>query len=257
VRPPSGAQLRRRGHLRAAEPLLRDALARAEREPSDVLALAHALNELGLWCKEVARYDEAVEHYQRARRLLEGAGGGRADDLAALDHNLAGIEHARGDFTAGEVLARRGLAYRLASPRPDAKAVAEDLIALAALLDGQCRWEEAEALYVTGLGILRRMPGEATVEIAVALSGLGSHYTERGRYEEATALLEQAAELRRRVLGPDHPDLALTLYNLAVTCRRSGDVSRAASLHAEAIAIFEQALGPEHPKTRACAGRVG
>lgn len=239
--------------MRAAEPHLRADLARAERERFDVLALAHALNELGLWCKDAARYDEAVEYYRRARRLLEAASAKCGDDLAAIYHNLAGIEHARGNFAAGEVLARRGLAYRLSVPDADPKAVAEDLIALAALLDGQRRWQEAEMLHVCGLELLWGHAAEADVEIAVGLSGLGSHYAERGRYREATALLEHAAELRRRVLGPHHPDLGITLHNLAVTCRRGGDASRAATIQTEALAIFEQALGPGHPRSRGCA----
>ena len=224
----------------------------AKRSGGEPVVLAHALNELGLWCKDVGRYAEAREHYAQALRVLRGTGRTDPHDLAALYHNLGGIEHARGHYARGEVLARRGLALRLVRAKPDAAPLAADLIALAALVSGLGRLEEAERLYLAGLELLGGSPGERTLEEAVALHGLGSQYASEGRLEEAIGLLQRAATLKRRLLGPDHADLALTLNNLAVTHRRRGDRAAAASLNAEARVIFERALGPDHPKTRTC-----
>jgi tetratricopeptide (TPR) repeat protein len=220
----TGSRLRQLGRYEAAEPFLRAAVARAEVAEAQA-GLIDALNELGLWCKAVGRYDEAAEHYERARALLGDRDRADPDDLATLYHNLAGVEHARGAFAVGEAIARRGLAIRLAGPRPGALGVAADLIALAGLVDGQERWEEAETLYLTGLALLASLHKEPTLEVAVGLSGLGSQYVLRGRWEEALRLLQRAAWLKRRVLGPAHPDLALTVHNLAVACeRRRGGV---------------------------------
>ena len=216
------------------------------------VVLAHALNELGLWCKDVGRYSEAREHYVQALRILGATGRPDPHDLATLYHNLGGIEHARGHNARGEVLARRGLALRLEQAAPDAGALAADLIALAALVSGVGRLAEAERLYLAGLEILGGSAGEWNLERAVALHGLGTQYASEGRLEEAVTLLHRAAALKRRLLGSDHADLALTLNNLAVTHRRRGDRAAAARLNAEATAIFERALGPDHPKTRTC-----
>jgi tetratricopeptide (TPR) repeat protein len=248
----AGDRLRRRGCFTRAEPLLRAALARAKRPGGEPIALAHALNELGLWCKDVGRYAEARAHYAQALRILRSTGRTDPHDLATLYHNLGGIDHACGHYARGEVLARHGLALRLVQAEPDAAALAADLIALAALVSGLGRLAEAERLYLAGLVILGGSAGEWNLENAVALHGLGSQYTCEGRLEEAISLLQRAATLKRRLLGSNHADLALTLNNLAVTHRRRGDRAAAARLNAEAAAIFERALGPDHPKTRTC-----
>jgi tetratricopeptide (TPR) repeat protein len=256
-RPPclrSGTRLRRSGCFTRAEPLLRAALAWAKRSGGEPVVLAHALNELGLWCKDVGRYAEAREHYAQALRVLRRTGRTDPHDLAALYHNLGGIEHARGHYARGEVLARRGLALRLVQAEPDAAALAADLIALAALVSGLGRLAEAERLYLVGLEMLGGSAGEWEWELekAVALHGLGSQYACEGRLEEAVGLLQRAATIKRRLLGRNHADLALTLNNLAVAHRRRGDPAAAARLYAEALAIFERALDPDHPKTRTC-----
>ena len=204
----------------ACSNLLNGDVAAAETEPSE--GLAAALNELGLWCKQAGRYTEALEHYRHARGLLDGEGRLHREDLATIDHNLAGVHHASGRYAEGEVLSRRGLAIRLAGPRPDTEFVARDLVALAGLVLGQGRWSEPEALYAEGIALLESHPGDQRLELAVAFNGLGVLHGEQGDYLEAANWLEDSATLKRQVLGPSHPDLALTLRNLAVVRDRRG-----------------------------------
>jgi len=211
---------------------------------------AAALNALGLMYKDQARYDEARALYGRALSLLESEAGPNQDDIATIYHNLGGIEHASGDYAAGEPFARRGLAIRLSLPGADPHAVAADQVALAAILDGLRRYEESERLYLAALEVFEREAD--TREIAVTLNDLGAQYAERGRLEQATDLLERAAALKKQALGPRHPDTAVTLNNLALAWRRREDFGRASALYAEATGIFEESLGEDHPKTGTC-----
>lgn len=248
-----GARYRTRGKLSRAEPLLRTAVAGAEAaEPRDDARLGAALNALGLLCKDLAKYDEGRACYERALWLLLGAPATHPDDVATLYHNLGGIEHARGDYAAGEAFARRGLAIRRTAGAGGRHALAADLAALAALVDGQGRSDEAEALYAEALDLFERAPHPDATEIAVVLNGLGALYVRRGQLERAAALLERAAAAKRRALGPRHPDLAVTLNNLALTYKRRGDLARARACYADALAILDAALGAAHPKTIAC-----
>ena len=227
-------------------------MARAERPGHGGAALAGALNELGLWCKDSGRYAEAREHYLRALRILQSSGHPDPDDVATLYHNLGGIEHARGHYARGVVLARHGLALRLDRPEADQPALAKDLVALAALVDGTGRHAEAEELYLAGLAIFEHLAGDWRLEIAVALSGLGACYAGEGRLDEAAGLLERAAAIKRGLLGPRDPGLAVTLNNLAVTRRRQGDGAGAAAAYAEALGILQASLGADHPTTLRC-----
>ncbi len=220
--------------------------------PGD-LALAAALNARGLRCKDAGQFEEGRAHYQRALALLERVVDPPPSAIATLYHNLGGIAHAAGDFAAGEAPARRGLAIRLASGA-DPREIAADQVALAAILDGLERYDEAEGLYAEALEVLECAPVENAVEIAVALNDLGAQYERRGRIDEAEELLRRAVAIKTATLGAGHPDLAVSLHNLAVVRRRLGDAAEAAALHADALAIFERELGAGHPKTVACRG---
>jgi tetratricopeptide (TPR) repeat protein len=225
-----GRRLRVQGWFAQAESPLRAALAAAEQAPSpESGALVEALNALGLLCKDLGHYDEARGHYERALALLEGAGIADPDDIATLYHNLGGIEHARGDYAAGEAFARRGLVIRTSLDKGDPFLIAADKVALAAILDGLTRYPEAERLYVEAVAVFERTPGQHDVE-----------------------LLTRAVDLKRRALGPRHPDTAVTLNNLAITCKRAGALSRAATLAAEALEILEETLPADHPRLAVC-----
>jgi tetratricopeptide (TPR) repeat protein len=250
----AGNRFRSGGKANRAEPLLRRAVVVADSRDSGVDGddrLPAALNALGMLCKDLAKYDEARAVYERALAIVQQSAGSSEHDVATLYHNLGGIEHARGDFVAAEPLARRGLALRRRLGDDD-EALARDLTALGAILDGQQQFDEAEAMHVESLAILERSPKRNAVEIAVALNNLGANYLERGRTTEALELLSRAEKLKRACLGARHPDLPVTLNNLAKARQRHGELASAQRLYREAVEILEAALGPEHPKAVVC-----
>lgn len=249
-----GDEHRRAGDSAAAEPLLREALAIAETEfPHDRPKLAAALNSLGLLCKDLARFDEARALYERALSIVElgPVSTVSGHEIACLYHNLGGIEHACRNYAQGEVFARKGIEIRK-ELGGDETALAADLVALAAILDGQQKFDEAEPLYMDALRMLERSPENNAGEIAVALNDLGALYAQRGLSDRAQDLLTRAVDLKRQTIGERHPDVAVTLNNLAIVHKRRGEFERAVSLYQDALGIFEQALGSEHPKTLAC-----
>ena len=83
---------------------------------------------------------------------------------ATLFHNLGGLDHARGLFAAGEPYARRAVEIRERLLSPDHTETAAHLAALAALLDGQGRYDEAERLYLRALSIFERAYGMENYE---------------------------------------------------------------------------------------------
>ena len=156
---------------------------------ADRATAAARLNRLGLLCKAAGRYDEARAHYERALELVADAAAPDLDAVATLYHNLGGIEHARGQYAAAESFARRGVTVRSASAVLDPCALAADRSALAAILDGLERWDEAEALYRDALRAFEHDPGSRTWDIAVTLGNLGAQYAQRGRLDQAADLL--------------------------------------------------------------------
>ena len=171
------------------------------------------LNERGLRCKAAGRLTEARQCYERARDLLRLEEPVDYSALATVYHNLGGIAFVLGAYASGELMARKGIALRLQAAKGP-EALAADLIALAALIGGQDRFDEAEQLYRSGLTVLRATPHASRAEIAVALHGLGVQYARRGRRRRALRFLRRAARIKVETLGPAHPSLELTLRSL-------------------------------------------
>jgi tetratricopeptide (TPR) repeat protein len=246
---------RQLGAYEDAERGFRAALAETERVfgPDD-LDVASLLNNLGVLRKYQARFDEAVVFYERALPMLEASAKqtGETSALATLFHNLGGIEHARGRYAAGEPHARRSVELREAELGPDHVSVAADLAALAALVEGLGRLDEAAALYERAIDIFTRKLGAESSEVALDLAGLASVRQAQGRVPEARALYERALALQEKVFGREHPEVAMTLNNFAALERERGDLPSARSLYEKAWKTYQAVVGETHEYTRLC-----
>ena len=144
-----GDVMRIRGRYDEAEPCLREAIAIGEAslggEDEDVVT---AVNSLAVLFKYNGRFDDAAALYARA--LWAAEAGANDESLATLLHNIGGLEHARGNYAAGEAPARRSVELRERALGPDHPHVAADLAALAAIVDGQGRHDEAEGMSRAG-----------------------------------------------------------------------------------------------------------
>ena len=146
-------------HLQA-EAMLKEALALAEQtfgsKHGDVATagrsagargdVAGALNDLAVHYRHTGSYDKAAYFHHRALAIAEQALGADDPQTATILHQLGMLEHARGQFAAGERFARRSADIRLKTVGPDHPELAADLAMIAALLDGQGKHEEAESM---------------------------------------------------------------------------------------------------------------
>jgi tetratricopeptide (TPR) repeat protein len=176
--------------------------------------LVVALNTLGMAHKYQGNYLEGRRAYLGALALTR-----RRDDdpqaLAALLHNLGGLEHARGRHARAEPFARRALDLRsrlLGTEHPD---VARDLAALAAIVDGRRRHEEAESMHRRAIEILRRHLGVDHRDVAAALVNLAACLHAQGRDVEAERVAERAVRSSVVGFGAGHPHSRLAAANLA------------------------------------------
>jgi tetratricopeptide (TPR) repeat protein len=94
--------------------------------------------------------------------------------------------------------------------------VAADRAALAAILDGLGRRDEAEALLHSALRTFERVLGPGHHEVACTLANLAAIAYRRGRAPDADALYGRALAIKEHLLGARHPELAILLNNLAV-----------------------------------------
>ncbi len=221
---------------------------------SSDLDLAGALNDLGMVRKYQGRYADAERLYRRSLAILRAARLGQSDDAASIHHNLGGVAHAQGRYARAERPARRAVALREKSGR--LPAIAADVAALAAVLEGRGKLAEATACYRRALRIFRRLFGPRCYEVGVNLAGLAGIHHARGRYDQAIDLYRQSYAMHCRLLGDGHFDVAVTLNNLASSLASSGDVRNAVHVAKRALHAFRRSIGSRHPTTIGCEEHV-
>ena len=215
--------------------------------------VADALNNLGMPGKFAGWFDEARGHYDGALAILEKNHGSDPVQAASLYHNLGGLEHARERCAAGEPYARKSVELRLRGCGDENHPlVASDLAALAALLDGQEKYDEAEKVYIRVIEIFTQLYGSEHYEIAVNLNNLAAICAARGDSTQAETLYRCALTIKEKIFAPDNVEIAMTLHNLAVLYKAEERYAEAAPMFARALEIFTARLEPEHPHVVAC-----
>ena len=192
------------GRYADAERRVRRALRVAPQlQPCDPRLELRLWNMRGMVAKYRCRFRAAARAYARAMQLV--ASHPDREALATLWHNLGGLEHARGRYGRAEVYARRGLALRMACLGDRHVDVGRDLAALAAILDGSSRHEEALRLHRQALAIFTHRLVPERREEAHTLANLAACLHALGRRREAEATAVRALTIGTRALGRAHP----------------------------------------------------
>ncbi|SDW51866.1 Tetratricopeptide repeat-containing protein [Amycolatopsis xylanica] len=230
------------GDLAGARTRLKLALSIAEAEAVDGRETASVHNALGIVGKFSGDFEEAEAHYLLALECHEGNPLG----VAAVLHNLGGLEHERGRPERGIPWAENGLALRRRVRPEDHPEVAADLGALGSLYLSAGRLEDAERAYLAALEVF-----EAEYEIAVVRGNLAHLRARQGKVAEAEASYRAALAGKIAALGEDHPDVAVTLHNLAVLLLDSGREREGRELLLQAERLMTGRLPDDHPRVLA------
>ena len=240
----SGDEHRRRGEYPAARRVLDRALRLVDRlEPRDARLHAAVLTSRGITAKESGDFGTAARCYAQVAGLLAGSGASSAD-AATLEHNLAGLDYARGRYPEAERHARQAVALR---GRVAPLVLAPDLAVLASAVAAQGRYDEARTLLRRTLAAYRAARPPRRYEIAVQLHNLASVSQAGGDLAEAEDLYRQALALKEDLLGSDHHEVALVVNNLGTLLREQHRWPEADECFRRALAIAERTYRPGHP----------
>ncbi|MFB7511867.1 BTAD domain-containing putative transcriptional regulator [Streptomyces sp. NPDC056144] len=235
--------------LDAAEAAARAAVD-AARTAGDTVILRQALNDLGLICQFLSRYDEAVDHYDEALLLANELGhrsgalvttvnaalarvrSGRADEAVEICHEvLAELRTRQDDPGRAYTLYVLGLALHGLGRHEEAVTWFRECLAVATgagLRDraAHARYRMADSLRSLGradealdhagqaLALCEELGAER--DQAQALLVLGRSLADLGRGDEAGARLRQAYELFRRLGLPEAAEVAGLLEESAL-----------------------------------------
>ncbi|HEX5580258.1 MAG TPA: tetratricopeptide repeat-containing diguanylate cyclase [Gemmatimonadaceae bacterium] len=206
-----------------------EALRLLESYPDDSARVA-TLNEMGWAFMQLGRYDEAVRHAERGRRLAAHAGlaAGQARALS----NLGTLAQRRGDPVEAVELFTEALA--LQREAGDELGAANTLNNLGFVYSTDLAdYERALKLHHEALRVRERLGDREA--IALSLNNIGIVYGRLRRYGESLAHFDSALAMRRALGG--RVRIAATLSNIGDIRHEMGDHELALASHMESLEL--------------------
>ncbi|HEX4266770.1 MAG TPA: protein kinase [Steroidobacteraceae bacterium] len=237
----------RTGHLREAEPLLRDAFERERALAGDSAAVAAAMGYYGKLLTITNRGPEAVATLQEATSLGERYAG--ANSPLALQNRLflGEAQLGAGDTADARATLEAGHSAALEQFGPAHVLTQRAALALADVDLAQGHADVAQARLLQVVAALRPLGPQAEANLSEALVALGETDLTRGQPLEARAPLAEAVLLREKN-GPQSWDLAEARERLGEALAALGD-GGARPLLQQAADTLEVQLGANHPQT--------
>jgi tetratricopeptide (TPR) repeat protein len=242
-----------RGQHIEAGPLLERALAICEQELGPThLDTALALNDLGGFYREQAKYADAESLLQRALAIYEQNLVPMHPNTAETLNELGLLYGYQGRYVNAEHCFQRSLSICEQTMGACDQRTLSPLGNLAVLFLRQERYAEAEPLFQRALVICEQELGSSHPRISLYLHNLASISHNQGKHAEAETLYQRALMIREQKLGSTHRLVATSLNSLARLYHDQGKYREAEPLYQRALAIREQRLGATHPDTAGC-----
>lgn len=204
----------------------------AARRRGDSRSEADLLNSLGVACRRLGEFDQAIRHQRAALAVFREIGdlNGELDVLTNL-----GIAHRRlSDFPASVRVLEQALA--LYAPDNDMASQAHTIDNLGTVLQRLGRYEEAATQHRRSLDLARRA-GDRSLE-AMALTNLGIVHEKLENCDEARRSHEEALRLARQI-GDRHVE-GHAVSKLGVVLRRLGQRDAALDCQNRGLLLLDE-----------------
>jgi len=230
--------------LSQAEDVFRQSLTVARRndQGNDHRHLASALNNLSRILVQEGKLDEGEALQRETLEVLRKTLGDQRLNIAIGLFQLGLIRGEQGKMAEAEKLMVEQLPVLRELDLPNR--FVWDVDALAKLLMGERKFDEAEAQQQEALRVLRKVPGDQRLEIAKVLGQIGAIRCGQGRLTEAEKMItEQLPTLRE--LG-DPKDVAWSLATLSRLLKDERKLVQAEEAARETLAMQRGFYPPNH-----------
>ncbi len=220
-------------------------------------AHADALFNVGSVLVKQGKFDEALEHYQRALAIDERVLGSGDLGLARTLKGLGGVLAEQGKYREALEQYRRALALYEQALGPQHPSLASVLNRIGIVFDEQGEYKRALEHYRRALAIYERTFGSEHTDYSGVLNNIGLVLDHQGKREEALDYHQRALVIDQKVLDPLSLELAKALYNMGSILSSHGRFEEALRHHRQALAIYEQILEPGHPEFASVLNNIG
>jgi CHAT domain-containing protein/tetratricopeptide (TPR) repeat protein len=129
----------------------------------------------------------------------------------------------------------------------DNASVFQSLNNLAAVLQAQGKYADAEPLFRDVIDMSKRMFKGDNANVAACVNNLAFVLFARGKYTDAEALFRDALDMRKRLFKDDHPNVLQSLNNLGVVLQAQGKYADAEPLLRDALEMHKHLFKGDHP----------
>ncbi len=235
------------GRYGSAGDLTVEAMEMRARTVADESTLGASYNNLAVLYKDMGRYAEAQEYYEKAVENIYRYQGGNSVPYAIALNNQAIFYQVTGRYNEAEELLTRAVEVasgQLGERSANFLRMKVNLALLYQLLE---EYDEAEKIYLEALAAKRRRLGAGHPDYAVMLRNIASLYMVTGEMDKVEENLVNALDIYRRRLGRDNPHYAATASELAGFYLMTGNTGAALPLLEEALEIEKESLDDHHP----------
>lgn len=246
-----GSLMTRMGQYQRAETYFKQLLRDPENEN-----LAHIHNQLGLVHQAKAEFDQAMNHFDLANKMMKEFHPTLHRDSAHVLRNMSYVLIEQGHY-------EKALEY------------CNEAIKVLEELDDSCQLEMAQYLYNTGLSYVgQRMYDEALeyyeqslnikktylpenhVHIAETLNSIGFAYLMKKDVERAFNYYISSLSMYQTCLPEDHPDIANVLHNIAEYYQHKCQYDKALQHYNLALVMKEKCFPSNHPSIAATLNNI-
>jgi tetratricopeptide (TPR) repeat protein len=233
-----------RGDYRSSLDALSPAIHIAETFGPHDLGLALTLSRLGSVYLGLGRFRQAEDAYLRSLAAWQQAAPVDPERSVILA-SLVTVYGKTGEFTKAEKFGRMAIAIQEQAYGRESVNLGGPLQNLAAILQSEHRYAEAQDLYQRALHILEK--SDRPNFTASAHSNLGLLFSEMGRPADGIAEVQRAVAIWEASFGREHPWVVPGLINLATLYCHWSRWAEAQEPIRRARDIIVKSFGPDHP----------
>ena len=235
-----GTTLRELGRYQEARAMHESALAgEIEVYGPEHPVVAQAHNDVARSCSELGDQACALEHYERSLAIRAATLGDDHPEYADSLFNISIFRYERLLVDEAEAGVKRAMEIWPATYGAESDRMAAAYVMLGNIARAREDSEHAAQWHEKAEKVYRKLFGDDSPMVAIALSNRALSLGDLHRFEEALALQEEARRIREAKLGADHPDLAYTFAGIAELLLEMGRPADAIAPAERAIALRE------------------
>ena len=229
---------------------------RAKKTDYDKKKHVKLLMEYGSFLCDYAKYEKAIEVYQRVIALSEAIYGAESLKTATAYNNIALVYKTIDKYQEAKDFHFKALSIEEKLLGERNLSIASSYNNIGNLYSNLGDYSTALDYGFKALEIRIELLGKYHHDTSTSCHNIASYYYELGNYSEALKYFEIAIEISEKMLG-EHPDTANSYCNIGLVYDGMGDYEKALEYYSKALAITEKTLGTKHPAAACLYNNIG